>query len=126
MLRAQMADILAMLASQERAAAQAVEAARTEGYEQRAAEESRVPPPRVPGERHLRIVGCAPVAAAAGRALLRHKVALSVVAAGALVAAAVPAWHTAEFRVAGQKMGFSHVESGPLVRSSYHASNAVA
>ena len=31
-----------------------------------------------------------------------------------------------EFRVLGQKMGFGHVESGPLVRSSYHASNAVA
>ncbi len=30
-----------------------------------------------------------------------------------------------EFRIAGQEMGFSHVESGPLVRSSYHASNAV-
>ena len=31
-----------------------------------------------------------------------------------------------EFRIAGRQMGFSHVESGPLVRSSYHASNAVA
>ena len=30
-----------------------------------------------------------------------------------------------EFRVAGRGMGFAHVESGPLVRSSYHASNAV-
>ena len=30
-----------------------------------------------------------------------------------------------EFRRAGYEMGFSHVESGPLVRSSYHASNAV-
>jgi lipoic acid synthetase len=30
-----------------------------------------------------------------------------------------------EFREAGRGMGFSHVESGPLVRSSYHASNAV-
>jgi lipoic acid synthetase len=30
-----------------------------------------------------------------------------------------------EFRVAGNEMGFAHVESGPLVRSSYHASNAV-
>lgn len=30
-----------------------------------------------------------------------------------------------EFRQAGNEMGFSHVESGPLVRSSYHASNAV-
>jgi lipoic acid synthetase len=29
-----------------------------------------------------------------------------------------------EFRRAGQEMGFSHVESGPLVRSSYHASDA--
>ncbi len=31
-----------------------------------------------------------------------------------------------EFRRAGYEMGFGHVESGPLVRSSYHASNAVA
>ncbi len=31
-----------------------------------------------------------------------------------------------EFRIAGNQMGFAHVESGPLVRSSYHASNAVA
>ncbi len=31
-----------------------------------------------------------------------------------------------EFKRAGYAMGFSHVESGPLVRSSYHASNAVA
>jgi lipoyl synthase len=30
-----------------------------------------------------------------------------------------------DFRRAGEEMGFSHVESGPLVRSSYHASNAV-
>jgi lipoic acid synthetase len=30
-----------------------------------------------------------------------------------------------EFRGAGYEMGFSHVESGPLVRSSYHASHAV-
>jgi lipoyl synthase len=30
-----------------------------------------------------------------------------------------------EFRTAGRQMGFAHVESGPLVRSSYHASNAV-
>ena len=27
----------------------------------------------------------------------------------------------AEFRLAGEKLGFRHVESGPLVRSSYHA-----
>ena len=27
-----------------------------------------------------------------------------------------------EFRRAGYEMGFAHVESGPLVRSSYHAS----
>src|SRR4051794_1073798 len=32
----------------------------------------------------------------------------------------------ADLRVAGDQMGFAHVESGPLVRSSYHASNAVA
>ena len=31
----------------------------------------------------------------------------------------------AEFGAAGREMGFDHVESGPLVRSSYHASNAV-
>jgi len=30
-----------------------------------------------------------------------------------------------DFRRAGQEMGFAHVESGPLVRSSYHASDAV-
>jgi lipoate synthase len=26
---------------------------------------------------------------------------------------------------AGYEMGFSHIEAGPLVRSSYHASDAV-
>ena len=31
-----------------------------------------------------------------------------------------------DFRAAGYEMGFAHVESGPLVRSSYHASHAVA
>ena len=31
----------------------------------------------------------------------------------------------AEFKRAGIEMGFSHVESGPLVRSSYHAHEAV-
>lgn len=31
----------------------------------------------------------------------------------------------AEFRTAGMAMGFAHVESGPLVRSSYHAHEAV-
>jgi lipoic acid synthetase len=30
-----------------------------------------------------------------------------------------------EFRRAGLEMGYQHVESGPLVRSSYHASQAV-
>jgi lipoic acid synthetase len=30
-----------------------------------------------------------------------------------------------QFRREGYEMGFSHVESGPLVRSSYHASHAV-
>jgi lipoyl synthase len=30
-----------------------------------------------------------------------------------------------EFRRAGYEMGFGHVESGPLVRSSYHAANGV-
>jgi lipoic acid synthetase len=31
----------------------------------------------------------------------------------------------AEFRQAGAEMGFAHVESGPLVRSSYHAAQSV-
>jgi lipoic acid synthetase len=31
----------------------------------------------------------------------------------------------AEFRAAGHEMGFAHVESGPLVRSSYHAAESV-
>ena len=31
----------------------------------------------------------------------------------------------ADFRAEGLEMGFAHVESGPLVRSSYHAANAV-
>jgi lipoic acid synthetase len=30
-----------------------------------------------------------------------------------------------ELRIAGKEMGFAHVESGPLVRSSYHAGGAV-
>jgi lipoic acid synthetase len=30
-----------------------------------------------------------------------------------------------ELRRAGCAMGFAHVESGPLVRSSYHAAQAV-
>jgi lipoic acid synthetase len=30
----------------------------------------------------------------------------------------------AELRRAGMEMGFRHVESGPLVRSSYHAAEA--
>jgi lipoic acid synthetase len=29
-----------------------------------------------------------------------------------------------ELRRAGYEMGFTHVESGPLVRSSYHAAQA--
>lgn len=33
----------------------------------------------------------------------------------------VPPEEFAEYREAGRAMGFSHVESGPLVRSSYHA-----
>lgn len=32
----------------------------------------------------------------------------------------------AELKARGYEMGFSHVESGPLVRSSYHASDAVS
>jgi len=31
----------------------------------------------------------------------------------------------AELKVVGEKMGFAHVESGPLVRSSYHASEQI-
>jgi lipoic acid synthetase len=38
----------------------------------------------------------------------------------------VPPAEFDEFRRAGYAMGFSHVEAGPLVRSSYHASDAVA
>jgi lipoic acid synthetase len=37
-------------------------------------------------------------------------------------------WTPAEFaelRVVGMTMGFDHVESGPLVRSSYHAERHV-
>jgi lipoic acid synthetase len=32
----------------------------------------------------------------------------------------------AELKRQGYEMGFRHVESGPLVRSSYHAADAVA
>lgn len=37
----------------------------------------------------------------------------------------VPREEFADFKRLGLEMGFSHVESGPLVRSSYHASDAV-
>ena len=37
----------------------------------------------------------------------------------------VPPVEFDEFRRAGQAMGFAHVESGPLVRSSYHAAESV-
>ncbi|MGA3018310.1 MAG: lipoyl synthase [Bryobacteraceae bacterium] len=37
----------------------------------------------------------------------------------------VPPEEFADLRRAGQEMGFAHVEAGPLVRSSYHASEAV-
>ena len=37
----------------------------------------------------------------------------------------VPIEEFAELRAAGYEMGFDHVESGPLVRSSYHASASV-
>jgi lipoic acid synthetase len=37
----------------------------------------------------------------------------------------VPQIEFDEFKRLGYQMGFSHVESGPLVRSSYHASDAV-
>jgi lipoic acid synthetase len=38
----------------------------------------------------------------------------------------VPVDEFAELKQRGYEMGFRHVESGPLVRSSYHASDAVA
>lgn len=38
----------------------------------------------------------------------------------------VPPAEFEELRIAGNEMGFAHVESGPLVRSSYHAAKAVA
>ena len=38
----------------------------------------------------------------------------------------VPMAEFDELKRAGYEMGFSHVEAGPLVRSSYHADNAVA
>jgi len=41
------------------------------------------------------------------------------------IARYVPPEEFAELRAAGYEMGFGHVESGPLVRSSYHASNHV-
>ena len=37
----------------------------------------------------------------------------------------VPPEEFAELRDAGREMGFAHVESGPLVRSSYHAAESV-
>ena len=37
----------------------------------------------------------------------------------------VPQMEFDEFKRLGYEMGFAHVESGPLVRSSYHASDAV-
>ncbi len=37
----------------------------------------------------------------------------------------LPPEEFAEFRKAGVEMGFGHVEAGPLVRSSYHAAQAV-
>jgi lipoic acid synthetase len=38
----------------------------------------------------------------------------------------VPVEEFAELKRVGLEMGFRHVESGPLVRSSYHAADAVA
>lgn len=38
----------------------------------------------------------------------------------------VPPEEFAEYRRVGAEMGFSHVEAGPLVRSSYHADEAIA
>ena len=37
----------------------------------------------------------------------------------------VPPEEFGEYRRAGDEMGFTHVESGPLVRSSYHADGAI-
>ena len=37
----------------------------------------------------------------------------------------LPPEEFAELRAAGVEMGFAHVEAGPLVRSSYHAADAV-
>jgi len=37
----------------------------------------------------------------------------------------VPPAEFDEYRLAGREMGFAHVEAGPLVRSSYHADEAV-
>jgi lipoic acid synthetase len=37
----------------------------------------------------------------------------------------VPREEFAEYKVIGQDLGFAHVESGPLVRSSYHAAEAL-
>ena len=37
----------------------------------------------------------------------------------------VPPAEFDDLRCAGREMGFSHVEAGPLVRSSYHASEAL-
>ena len=37
----------------------------------------------------------------------------------------VPPGEFLEYREAGYAMGFTHVEAGPLVRSSYHADAAV-
>ena len=37
----------------------------------------------------------------------------------------VPQSEFDDFKRLGYELGFSHVESGPLVRSSYHASDAV-
>jgi lipoic acid synthetase len=36
----------------------------------------------------------------------------------------VPQEEFDEYKVAGQQMGFAHVEAGPLVRSSYHADSS--
>jgi lipoyl synthase len=37
----------------------------------------------------------------------------------------IPVEEFGEYRQAGIRMGFAHVEAGPLVRSSYHADNAL-
>jgi hypothetical protein len=101
MLRARIADISAALAAQQVAAAEiraeGWRAGFHEGHAAGQADEASPPPgPADPGERHLRIVSFAALAAA--WRVLRSKMVLAPVAATALVVAAIPAMHSAEFR----------------------------